>query len=59
MKGGFKPRVVKAWAERNEVYVGHANGRIYVYRADAIENGPICNYLFNPNLIRDSFKQRS
>lgn len=41
-KGCEKPRTIKFWEERNEVYVGYGGGRIFVYKADKISDGPIC-----------------
>lgn len=43
-KGCEKPRAIKFWEERNEVYVGYGGGRIFVYKADKISDGPICKH---------------
>jgi hypothetical protein len=31
IQGYKKPRVLKYWKKRNELYVGHAKGKIVVY----------------------------
>jgi hypothetical protein len=44
-KGCEKPRNVKYWKDRQEVYIGHAGGRMFIYNSQKISEGPICNFL--------------
>ena len=40
--GTAGPRVVKWWEDREEIYVGHKNGKMSVYELDNFTSGPIC-----------------
>lgn len=49
--GYKKPRVLKYWKKRNELYVGHAKGKIVVYDLKNQSKGPVCN----KNLVFQGF----
>lgn len=48
--GSSGARVVKFWADREEVFVGFKKGKLCVYQIDNITSGPICK-LFNPPIF--------
>ena len=41
VKGVPKPRIIRWWGERNEMYVGHQDGLISVFNFQMNANGPI------------------
>lgn len=47
-KGPPKPRVLKYWPERNELYVGCADGRMSIFQMETVNQGPICKNNANP-----------
>jgi hypothetical protein len=43
-KGYPKPRNLVYWPSRDELYVGYAGGKLCVFKAGEIGNGPICRF---------------
>lgn len=41
-QGPKNPRVIKYWKERDEVYIGCAEGRMAVYELENMNSGSIC-----------------
>ena len=44
VKGPQKARVVKYWRERNELYIGCAEGKMSIIEIAHFNNGPICKF---------------
>lgn len=41
--GAKQPRVLKYWRERDELYVGHTNGKLVIFELENFTSGPICS----------------
>jgi hypothetical protein len=44
-QGGTGARVVKYWADRDEIFVGYTGGKICVYQIENLSSGPICKWI--------------
>ena len=50
--GPKKGRVMKYSSKRQELYVGHTDGKLTIYEVNNLDSGPICTSPSNPRLYK-------